>query len=70
MARRKNCPLPRLAGNLQVSPKINVYFWEYKASKSSYVCNSEKKVLNLKYDYARKIKGYAPIPRRIFNEGE
>ena len=26
-ARRRNCPLPRLAGNLQVSPKINVYFW-------------------------------------------
>ena len=27
-ARRKNCPLPRLAGNLQVSPKIKVYFWD------------------------------------------
>jgi hypothetical protein len=26
-ARLKNCPLPRLAANLQVSPKINVYFW-------------------------------------------
>jgi len=25
-ARCKNCPLPCLAGNLQVSPKINVYF--------------------------------------------
>ena len=26
-ARLKNCPLPCLADNLQVSPKINVYFW-------------------------------------------
>ncbi len=26
-AHRTNCPLPRLAGNLQVSPKIKVYFW-------------------------------------------
>jgi len=26
-ARRKNCPLPRLAGNLPVSPKIKRYFW-------------------------------------------
>jgi len=27
-ARRKNCPLPRLTGNLPVSPKIDVYFWD------------------------------------------
>ena len=27
-ARRKNCPLPRLAGNLPVFPKTNRYFWD------------------------------------------